>query len=245
MVLDRKSTIKICPKCKTSSMELYMGAIFGKYRCKKCGYIGNLVIEKDLKIKKGMKRITLLILVILLIGGCNQKMPVKNKRVLMVIAPEDFKDDEYYVPKEIFESMGIQVITTSSAKESSGVSGRKQVADILLNKATTNYDAVIFIGGPGASFYFENNDAMNLARNFYNQNKIVAAICIAPSILANAGILRGKRATAFPSEEQNMLNNGVNYTAELVTVDGNIITGKNPGAAREFSSRIIKALEGK
>ena len=167
---------------------------------------------------------------------------LKNKRVLMVIAPKNFKDEEYYVPKEIFETMGMRVSTSSTASEAVSVAGRKQLVDVMLDKATSNYDAVIFIGGPGAVVLFDNEHALNLAKEFFNKGKLTGAICIAPTILANAGILQGKRATAFPSEESSLLEKGAIYTASLVTIDGNIITGKNPGAAREFASQIIKIL---
>ena len=167
---------------------------------------------------------------------------LKNKRILMVIAPKNFKDEEYYIPKEIFETMGIRVSTSSTSSEAVSVAGRKQVIDVTLDKATSNYDAVMFVGGPGAIVLFDNEKAWNLAREFFKKNKLVAAICIAPSILANAGILQGKRATAFPSEETTLLKKNAIYTGNLVTIDGNIITGKNPGAARELSSQIIKIL---
>ncbi|MBU0963348.1 MAG: DJ-1/PfpI family protein, partial [Nanoarchaeota archaeon] len=90
--------------------------------------------------------------------------------------------------------------------------------------------------------YFDDQKVLEIANEFFNKNKLVAAICIAPSILANSGILQGKRATAFPSEESNLIDRGAIYTANLVTIDDNIITGKNPGAAREFSTQIIRFL---
>ena len=167
---------------------------------------------------------------------------LKNKRILMVVAPKNFKDEEYYIPKEIFESMGLLVSTCSTSNEALSAAGRKLAVDVTLDKATSNYDAIMFVGGPGAIVLFDNEKAWNLARDFLNKNKLVAAICIAPSILANSGILQGKRATAFPSEEQNLLNKGALYTGSLVTIDKNIITGKNPGASRELASQIIKIL---
>lgn len=160
----------------------------------------------------------------------------------MVLPPKNFKDEEYFIPKEIFESMDINVSTTSILNEATSVSGRKQMIDVSIDKVTTDYDAIIFVGGPGAIVYFDNEKILNLAKEFFNQKKIVAAICLAPSILANAKILYGRRATAFPSEESNLIKKGAIYTGNIVTVDGNIITGKGPGAAREFASQILKVL---
>ncbi|MBU0929860.1 MAG: DJ-1/PfpI family protein [Nanoarchaeota archaeon] len=169
-------------------------------------------------------------------------MSLKNKRLLFVIAPKNFKDEEYYITKEILESMGIKIITASSSKEAVSVAGRKQITDITLDQINTNYDGIVFIGGPGSVVYFDDQKVLEIANEFFNKNKLVAAICIAPSILANSGILQGKRATAFPSEESNLIDRGAIYTANLVTIDDNIITGKNPGAAREFSTQIIRFL---
>jgi len=160
----------------------------------------------------------------------------------MVLPPKNFKDEEYFIPKEIFESMDIKVATTSSSNDAVSVSGRKQMVDVSLDNVKIDYDAVIFVGGPGAVVYFDNEKILNLAKEFFNQKKIVAAICLAPSILANAKILYGRRATAFPSEESNLIDKGAIYTGNIVTVDGNLITGKSPGAAREFASQILKVL---
>ncbi|MDD5649859.1 MAG: DJ-1/PfpI family protein [Candidatus Nanoarchaeia archaeon] len=167
---------------------------------------------------------------------------LKNKRLLMVLAPKNFKDEEYYVLREILDSMNIRLITTSIAKEAISTLGRKEPIDILFNEATSQYDGIILIGGPGMVIFFENERLFDLIKEFYNKNKIVAALCIAPTILANSKILQGKKATAFPSEEQNLKNKNVIYTGDLVTVDGKIITGKSPASIREFATQIIKEL---
>lgn len=167
---------------------------------------------------------------------------IKNKRLLVVISPKNFKDEEYFIPKEILESMGVKITTASTSKEAVSVAGRRQFVDILLNEANTNYDGIVLIGGPGAVVYFENEKLLELVKEFFNKRKLVAAICIASSILANSRILQGKRATGFPSEENNINSKNGVYTGDLITVDDNIITAKNPGAAREFTSQIIKWL---
>lgn len=68
------------------------------------------------------------------------------------------------------------------------------------------------------------------------------AICIAPVTLANAGILEGKRTTAFPSVESDLKARGANYTGNPVERDGKIITGSGPEAATEFGKTIVAAL---
>lgn len=166
----------------------------------------------------------------------------EGKKVLMIIAPVDFKDEEYFVPKEAFEKRGMAVTTASLAPEATGVSGVKVNTDMLLKDATTDYDAIVFVGGPGAGVYFEDKTAHSLAKKAFDEGKVVAAICIAPSTLANAGILEGKKATVFPSEKGNLEAKGATCTGDPVTKDGKVITGKDPSAAQEFAEEIIAAL---
>ncbi len=164
-------------------------------------------------------------------------------KALFVIAPENFKDEEYFIPKKVLEENGVEVVTASLKSEATSVAGKKTKVDVLLDDATTDYDMIAFIGGGGSSVYFDNTKAHALAKEFNEQGKIVAAICIAPSTLANAGILKGKNATVFPSEKDNLEQKGAAYTGDNVTVDGNIITSNGPHAAEEFGNKIVENLK--
>jgi protease I len=167
-----------------------------------------------------------------------------GKKVLFVLAPKDFRDEEYLKPKEILEQAGVQIeVASRGVGEASGVFGAKAKVDKDLSQVSAeDYDGVIFIGGPGSSVYFNDESAFQLAKTAYEKGKIVGAICIAPSILANAGILSGKKATAFSSEEGNLKAKGAIFTGDEVTLDGWIITASGPQAAGEFAQEIKKAL---
>lgn len=170
-------------------------------------------------------------------------MNLSGKKVLIVLAPDKFRDEEYFIPKQILESYGVKVITTSKEKEAVSVIERKKVTvDVLLKDVTADYDAIIFVGGPGSAGYFNDKTALDLTKEAYEKGKIVAAICIAPSILANAGILEGKKAAAWPSEGKNLKAKGADYTGKPVTQDGKIITANGPDAAKEFAETIAKEL---
>lgn len=171
-------------------------------------------------------------------------MDLSNKKVLRVIAPDGFRDEEYFVPKQVLENYGAKVITASKEKEAiSKIEKKKVKIDILLKDATADYDAVIFVGGPGSATYFNDKTALNLAKTAYEKGKIVAAICIAPVILANSEILQGKRATVWSSEGKKLEEKGAIYTGKPVTQDGKIITADGPNSAREFAETIAKALK--
>ena len=172
-------------------------------------------------------------------------MDLSGKNILMVIAPENFRDEELLEPKEIFENLGALVIIASKGTDSAkGMYGAMVTVDKdILEVNVENYDAVVFVGGSGTTVYFEDETAKNIAREAYESGKIVGAICIAPSILANAGLLGGKRVTSFSSEKANLESHGAEYTGATVEQDGSIITGNGPEAATEFGQKIAEALK--
>jgi len=173
-----------------------------------------------------------------------KKMELSGKRVVMVVASRDFRDEEFQEPKKIFEGKGIKVVVASSSlKESKGYFGAIAKPEVLIENVKANeFDAIVFVGGSGASEYFDNLEALKLARDGFEKGKIVSAICIAPSILANAGILKGKRATAFSSERDNLIKKGAIWTGKDVEVDGNIITADGPGSAFKFGNTIVENI---
>jgi protease I len=166
---------------------------------------------------------------------------LSGKKVLMVVAPENFRDEELKEPMEIFTSSGAEVtIASKGVNRATGMFGAEAKVDKDLAE---DYDVVIFVGGSGADVYFNDSRAHALATNAFKGGEIVAAICIAPSTLANAGLLKGKKATSFSSQKKNLLKKGATYTGAAVERDGRIITGRGPEAAEEFGNEVASALE--
>jgi protease I len=167
------------------------------------------------------------------------------KKVVFITAPEIFRDEEYYKPKEILEKAEIEV-TTASVKigDLIGRFGYKATNSILISDiVSTNFDAIVYVGGGGASVFFENSDALRLANEFFKQNKPVAAICIAGVILANSGILKGKKATVYVDGKKALLRGKAKYTGSSLEIDGNIITANGPKIAEDFGKAILNALQ--
>ena len=177
--------------------------------------------------------------------GAGEKMDLTGKSVLMIIAHENFRDEEFEEPYKILTGANANVtVASSSISEARGMLGKTVKPDTTIDKINVNdFDAIIFVGGSGASQYFDDNTALNIAKEGYARGKIVSAICIAPSILANAGILDGKKVTSFPSEQSNLESHGAIYTGNGVEVDGRIITANGPVSAKRFGEEIKKALE--
>jgi protease I len=168
-----------------------------------------------------------------------------SKKILMVIASNDFRDEEFSVPFAALKKEGFDIVVASSKLgPAKGMLGMSVDTDILLSSAKhSDYDAVVFVGGSGAQVFWDDVIAHDLARSMNKENKIVAAICIAPVILANAGILEGKKATVWKSESNTLESKGVKYTGKPVEVDANIITADGPSSAQDFAQAIINKLK--
>jgi len=174
---------------------------------------------------------------------------LENKKLVMIIAFRDFRDEEYFVPKEIFETAGAIVTTASTQKgKAVGTDGGEAEVDLLVSQINPfHYEAVIFIGGPGCLSELDNEDSYKVAQETISQNKVLAAICVSPVILAKAGVLEGKKATVWSSLMDKssikiLEENGAIYQNEPVVTDGNIITGNGPGAAQKFGATVVEVL---
>ena len=165
-------------------------------------------------------------------------------KVLSIIAREGYQNKEYGDSRLVLEEAGHTVITCSDNQIAYGAFGGSEKVDVLLDDVKVeNYDAVIFIGGQGCFEYFEDETALRVARNSYVAGKLTCAICAAPAILANAGILKGKKVTSWPGVSEALIAQGANYTGMPAEHDGLIITGSGPMAAVAFGEEICKALQ--
>ncbi len=105
-------------------------------------------------------------------------------------------------------------------------------------------DMIVLPGGmPGTKNLEEHKPLMQQLDDFYEQGKMIAAICAAPSILGHRGMLQGKKACAFPGFENDLI--GAEVTLNPVETVNNIITARGMGCAIDFGLAIIEKLEGK
>jgi len=210
--------------------------------------------------------IFILIIVIVIIGGFfwyksltkkEEKVSPKiampgvleNKKIAMVIAFRDFRDAEYFLPKEILEKAGTKITTVSTKTGIAiGADGGDTQIDLLVeNLNPADFDAIVFIGGPGALDYLDNENSYRVLRETVEKDKILGSICISPVILAKAGVLSGKRATVWSSPLDRspvkiLKENGAIYEDKDVVVDGKIVTANGPDAAEEFGQKLVEGL---
>ena len=105
-----------------------------------------------------------------------------------------------------------------------------------------NYDGIVIPGGTrGCINLGKSEKVKSLINEFYDQGKLVAGICAAPKVLADAGVLETKKATIYPGMERD-----IPYPRdEKVVVDGNVITSQGPGTAIDFALAIVEYFLGK
>ncbi|MGN6710477.1 DJ-1/PfpI family protein [Anaerocolumna jejuensis] len=169
-----------------------------------------------------------------------------SKNVLMVVAPKDFEDVEFYIPKTLLEINGANITVASTTSKALGLNGSTCTTDIMISNAKAkDYDAIVIVGGTGViGSLWDDKDLRNLLKDANKEKKIIAAICAAPPILARAGILKGKKATMFPWSDgiKELTSNGVKYVDKEVVVSGNIVTGRNPDASVAFGLKLCEEL---
>ena len=170
-------------------------------------------------------------------------------KVVIIIAFQDFRDEEYFVPKEILEGAGAEVKTASNQMgRALGADGGEVEVNLLISEIDpADFGAVVFIGGPGCLENLDNENSYKVAKETVFQDKVLASICISPIVLAKAGVLKGKKATVWSSPMDKspvkiLEENGAIYQDDLVVVDGKIITGNGPAAAEQFGKAIVGIL---
>ncbi|MGV8171339.1 MAG: DJ-1/PfpI family protein [Candidatus Woesearchaeota archaeon] len=174
------------------------------------------------------------------------------KNIAMIIAPKGYQDTEFNVPYRYFRYQGasVDVYSTKKGIATGALGGTFDIEHTLSELNVNNYNAIVFVGGPGTPLLRNDSNAVRIAKDAITSNKVLGAICWSPTILAKAGILKDKNATVWsgPDTELSMYTSeylqeqGAIYTGQDVTIDGNIITADGPGSAQKYAETIWKKL---
>lgn len=164
--------------------------------------------------------------------------------ILMVVAQRDFRDEEFIEPRHALEAAGHHVIIGSAAVgPCSGVGGSTVRATVALADVRADrLDGAVFVGGPGARSLFDDPAAHRIAVEVSRAGKLLGAICVAPVILARAGVLVGRRATVFPSEVDSLTTKHALLQHQDVVVDGKLVTAKGPANSKAFGAALVQVL---
>jgi protease I len=173
---------------------------------------------------------------------------LQGVRVLMVIAPERFRDEELAEPKRILQQQGATVVVASTKQgPARGMLGMTVVPECTIDQsASRDYHAIVVVGGTGAQEFLWNNASLhNLLKQFNGEKKIVSSICLGGAVLARAGVIAGRQATvlATPESIQAMRDGNAIYKPEHIVQDSNAITADGPDVSANFAETLVSALE--
>lgn len=167
-------------------------------------------------------------------------------KTVYVFLADGFEEVEALTPIDVLRRAGLQVVTVSVMESQlvMGAHGVPVMADALFADIDpTGADMLLLPGGmPGAANLDAHPGLSELILAYAAQDKPLAAICAAPLVYGNRGLLSGKKATCYPGFENYL--QGAEYTGALVEQDGTFITAKGPGAAMDFAFAIVEQFCG-
>ena len=167
-----------------------------------------------------------------------------------VFLADGFEDVEALIPIDVLRRGGVEVVTVSITDFPlvESAHGVNIEADLQFEQCDfSDADLLMLPGGmPGAANLFDHEGVCKAVCNQAAAGKKIAAICAAPAVvLAQLGLLEGKKATCYPGFEQVLKEAGAQYTGDLFTVDGNITTGEGPAAAFPYAYELLTQLVNK
>lgn len=167
--------------------------------------------------------------------------------VAFIIAPEQFRDEELTVPRQVLEAAGHQCLLASTqAGIATGMLGATEDVSLTLAELNSDaLDALVVVGGYGSVQHLWDCEPLHaLIRQLTQADKVVSAICVSPVVLAKAGVLSGKQATVWLMDESRAAFADANVTlaAADVVADGKLITANGPDAGEAFAEAILRLL---
>ena len=169
-------------------------------------------------------------------------------KALMIIA-EGFEEIEAVTPIDLLRRAGIEVTSasTESTLQITGGRGIVLTADQMLAECMPQiFDMLVIPGGPGVDALRIRPEILEWVRVFHRTGKALAAICAAPLLLLDAGVLEHHTVTSFPGNaERELLEKAISYSVDRIHVDGNLITARGAGVSEEFSLALIEFLKGR
>lgn len=168
---------------------------------------------------------------------------------VLIMATDGFEQSELFEPRKALLDAGYDVTLASVALDpiqgmEHDEKGDTITPDIVLgNVQPDDYDMLVLPGGVANPDTLRmEKDAIDIIQAFFDRDATVAAICHAPSLLAEADVLDGRKVTSWPSIRTDLRNAGAQVVDQEVVIDGNLITSRNPDDIPAFSKALIAAL---
>ena len=164
---------------------------------------------------------------------------------LCILVADGVEEMELVVPVDIFRRvhMPVTIVSATEERHITSAHGIHIVADRVLSEVSIDdFDGIVLPGGPSSFTLKDQPAVLNFVKSFHEHDRWIAAICAAPLILKNAGVLNGQSFCAHPCTYETL--SGVNTEKEVV-VDGHLITAKGPGVAADFGLAIVDQIMGR
>jgi protease I len=172
-----------------------------------------------------------------------------NSKRVAILATDGFEESELRSPREALLKAGafVDIISLESGAikgwKDGNWSDTEQVDRAVADAKADDYDALLLPGGVmNPDKLRMDPDAVAFVRAFFDQHKPVAAICHGPWILAEAGVLRGRKLTSYPSIRTDLTNAGAEWVDEEVVVDNGIITSRSPKDLPAFNAKLLEEI---
>ena len=162
----------------------------------------------------------------------------------LVLLSAGFEELEAVAPSDLLRRAGVEVVIASLGEERTvtGRNGISLIADTSLSAVfDRTFDCLLLPGGPGVKYLRADSRVVELVRRQYSQGRWIAAICAAPTLLKDAGIIPGIRFTAHPTAASDLPDS---LTGERVVADGKVLTSRGAGTAIDFGIALTSALCG-
>ncbi len=188
-------------------------------------------------------------------SACNEEInqeqtmqePEQEKSLkVAVLTGEGFQDQEVYMPLGYLANRNVKTVTVGEAKGS--VKAYNNDFTVMIEKtvdevSVDEFDALLIPGGKAPSSLRENEKIVAFAKEFLESGKPVAAICHGPQILIRAGVMEGRKSTAYKTVREELTEAGAGFQDTSLVVDGNLITSRNPGDLPVFARKLYEKLK--
>ena len=172
---------------------------------------------------------------------------LKGLKVLFLVAPKGFQDEELEKPRKILEAAGAEVVVASSSTGSVSSQGGASLEAISIVEARpTDFAGAVVVGGVGAVDLWENGIAHKFFRMAAHDGKPIGALSLGVGLLAKAGLLEGKAATIWVTSDglRALKEGGARYEKKPVVIAAGIVTADGPASAESFASIFAELLDG-
>jgi protease I len=172
-------------------------------------------------------------------------MELQGKKIAILLE-QLYEDPEFWYPYYRLMEAGAQVtVVAPEAREYKSKYGYPATADLAAkNVKAEQYDAVVIPGGYSPDHMRRSPELIGFVKNAFEKEKVIAAICHGPWILASVGAVKGRKVTAFYSIKDDLINAGADFVDREVVRDKNVITSRMPRDLPAFCREIIAALGG-